>query len=134
MADATFYYTGYMFTRNDTEARVQQLKYSTPNTHTLPHNPPSPQSNTPVPNPNTPLSAITCHYTSCLFNFLLVGCLEGWIRHTNDCYIFMEPPVSWMDAKGECDKIGSHLAIVKEQDVGKLLISRWPEISSSLYW
>ncbi len=89
----------------------------------------------PCPSSNLVYRSLESTLHQLVFLFLvIVGCLDGWIRHANDCYIFIEEPLSWMDAKEECDKIGSHLAIVKDQDVGKLLISRWPEISISLFW
>ncbi|XP_072022904.1 gamma-aminobutyric acid type B receptor subunit 1-like [Amphiura filiformis] len=30
---------------------------------------------------------------------LQTGCLEGWVRYANDCYVFMESPLTWIDAE-----------------------------------
>ena len=71
-----------------------------------------------------------------IYIWFLVGCLEGWVRNGNDCYLLLDARFSWIEAKKECTTLtlGANLASVTTIDdfnfVQKILL----EGSSSSYW
>ncbi|XP_072030203.1 gamma-aminobutyric acid type B receptor subunit 1-like [Amphiura filiformis] len=63
-----------------------------------------------------------------------IGCLDGWVRHANDCYVFMDSPLTWTDAEGECGNFGAHLASLREPNDVNFIKWNWPAQSDSWFW
>ena len=73
-------------------------------------------------------------FTIFQYMFYLVGCLEGWIRNGNYCYILMDSSQSWMEAEKECNEFEANLVAIttpeEHQFVQRIISAR----SRSIYW
>ncbi len=58
------------------------------------------------------------------------SCMEGWVQHTNSCYLFSSDLATWQGAHQRCQQYGADLVVVNDYAEDNFLTGMYSSIIS----